>query len=135
MNSIILAAAIRYMMPLMLLTAFFLLLVGHNAPGGGFVGGLVAACAYALFSIAHGWDAARKSLRVDPRTLIAVGLATALGSAVVSLLGGEAFMTGTWIPFPLPGLGKVGTPTIFDTGVFLTVVGVVLTIVFELEED
>ena len=67
-------------MPLLLLFALFLLLRGHNAPGGGFVGGLVVAAAFVLHSIAFGIAASRRALLVDPSTLLSVGLLVALVS-------------------------------------------------------
>ena len=72
MFSIILSTASRYLLPLMLIFSFFLLLRGHNEPGGGFVGGLVAAAAYALYLIANGVEEAKKLLKTEPIKLIAI---------------------------------------------------------------
>jgi len=135
MRSPILVAATRLILPLLLVFAVFLFLRGHNAPGGGFAGGLVAAAGFALHALANGVDAARRLLVVDPRTLIGTGLATALGSGLLPLFAGQAFMTGLWLPEPLPVLGKVGTPVLFDAGVFLVVVGIVTLVFFSLEEE
>ncbi|HMN02746.1 MAG TPA: MnhB domain-containing protein, partial [Geobacter anodireducens] len=66
MQSLFLATAVRLLLPLLLLFSLFLLLRGHNEPGGGFVGGLVAAAAFALHALAHGVAAARRVLRVEP---------------------------------------------------------------------
>ncbi len=131
-ESIILFEATRYLAPLMVLLSFYLLLRGHNEPGGGFVGGLLAAAAFALHVIASGVLYARRMLRVDPRTLMGVGLLLALLMGVPALLHGQPFMTGIWLPHKLPVLGKVGTPLLFDVGVYLLVVGITLTIIFEL---
>jgi len=135
MVSIILATASRYLLPLMLIFSFFLLLRGHNEPGGGFVGGLVAAAAYALYFIANGITEAQKALRTEPIRLIAAGLLTALGSTLPALLAGKPFMTGLWWNTNLPVIGKVGTPLLFDTGVFLLVLGIALKIIFALAEE
>lgn len=135
MNSVILATATRYLLPLLLLLSVYLLLRGHNLPGGGFVGGLVAAAAFALYAMAHGVRSARQVLRADPRTLLGLGLLTAFLSGVLSLVVGLPFMTGLWIERPVILLGKAGTPVLFDTGVFMVVLGVVLTIVFALGEN
>lgn len=134
MNSLILSTATRYILPLLLLFSLFLLLRGHNEPGGGFVGGLVAAAAFALYAIAYGVRTARRVLGVDPRTLIGVGLLVALGSGVLGLALGAPFMTGLWSEYAVPILGKVGTPLLFDIGVYLVVIGVTLTIIFALAE-
>ncbi len=135
MFSLILSTTARAIMPLTLVFSVYLLMRGHNAPGGGFVGGLVAAVAFALASLAEGVGTARRALRVDPHLLLAVGLALALGSGVAGLLVGDPFLTGYWLDLPLPVVGKVGTPLVFDVGVYLTVLAVALTMLFALEED
>lgn len=133
--SVILATGARYMLPTMVLFSFFLLLRGHNLPGGGFVGGLTAAAAFALFAIAHGVQRAQQLLRVDPLTFIGVGLLVAVLSGLPGLATGRAFMTGLWLAQELPAIGKVGTPVLFDTGVYLVVMGITLLIVFTLAEE
>jgi multicomponent Na+:H+ antiporter subunit B len=137
MNSVILRTVTRVLTPALLMYSVFLLTAGHNSPGGGFVGGLVAASAFSLYSIAFGVDVARRAVRVDPRTLIGVGLLVALASGVLSLVAGRPFMTGLWADLAIPGIGEiaVGTPVLFDLGVFLLVVGVALTILFPLTEE
>jgi multicomponent Na+:H+ antiporter subunit B len=118
-------------MPLLLLFGIFLLLRGHNAPGGGFAGGLVVAAAYSLNSFAFGIAAARRALIVDPARLIGVGLLLALGSGLLPVLVAEPFLTAKWF---VPALG-LGTPLIFDVGVFCVVIGVVLTMTFMVGEE
>jgi len=135
MTTLILSTATRYMLPLMLLFSIFLLLRGHNEPGGGFVGGLVAASAFALYAFAYKVDQARKALRVEPLSLIGVGLLLIVISGTLSVFRGLPYMTGLWLKEPLPVLGKLGTPVVFDTGVYLAVVGVTLTIIFSLAES
>jgi multicomponent Na+:H+ antiporter subunit B len=131
MSSLILRTASRVLMPLLLLYGMFLLLRGHNAPGGGFAGGLVVAAAYSLSSFAFGPAAARRALIVDPVRLIGFGLLLALGSGLVPLLAGKSFLTALWFA---PALG-LGTPLTFDLGVFCVVIGVVLTMTFTLGEE
>lgn len=135
MKSLILSVATRYLLPLLLLFSIFLLLRGHNEPGGGFVGGLVAAASFALYSIAFGVDQARLALQVDTITLIGGGLLLALVSATLPLLGGLPFFTILWYPHEIPVIGKVGTALTFDVGVYLVVVGVTLTIIFAMAES
>jgi multicomponent Na+:H+ antiporter subunit B len=134
-QSLILTTATRYLLPLLLLFSFFLLLRGHNEPGGGFVGGLVAAAAFALYAIAEDVSSTRQILKVEPRLLIAVGVLTAAASGVLPLVTGEPFLTALWFKQPLPVLGKVGTPLFFDIGVYLLVLGVTLKIIFSLAEE
>src|SRR5690554_6411934 len=126
MTSLILSAAARYLLPLLLMFSVFILIRGHDAPGGGFIGGLIAAAAFALNAFGFGVEASRRTLRVDPRTLVPVGLLLALGSGVVPLLVGEPFLTGVWEVIDIPGVGTLllGTPLLFDIGVYLVVLGV-----------
>lgn len=135
MSSIILSTTIRLLLPLLLLFSVFLLLRGHNEPGGGFVGGLVAAAAITLYALAEGVEPARRLLIVNPRQLIAGGLLVALGSGVIPLFWGLPFQTGLWLPRALPVLGHVGTPLLFDLGVYLLVAGMALLIVLSLMEE
>jgi multisubunit Na+/H+ antiporter MnhB subunit len=135
MTSSILQTATRVLMPLLLLFAIFLLLRGHNEPGGGFVGGLVVASSLVLYSIAFGVDAGRRALLVTPGTLLGAGLLVALASGIPAVLVGDSYLTAQWIDVPVGRtVVAVGTPLVFDVGVFLAVIGVVLTIVFTLEE-
>lgn len=137
MISLILTTATRLVLPLFLLFSVFLLLRGHNEPGGGFVGGLVAAAAFSLYSVAFDLKAARKLLRVDPHTLIGGGLLAATLSGVVAFFHDMEFLTGRWADFQVPGFGvlTLGSPLLFDVGVYLTVMGVTLMIVFSLTEE
>lgn len=134
-TSTILMTAARVLMPLLLLFAVFLLLRGHNQPGGGFVGGLVVAASFVLYAIAAGVPAARRALLVSPSTLLGVGLLVALASAMPAVIAGKPFMTALWTDIVVGSTElAVGTPLVFDIGVFLAVIGVVLTIVFTLAE-
>jgi multicomponent Na+:H+ antiporter subunit B len=137
MASIILRLTVRLLLPLLLLFSLFLFERGHNEPGGGFAGGLVAAAAWALYAIAYSAAEARRALRVEPRLLIGVGLVLALASGLWGLLARGAFLAGLWGTLAVPGLGEVdlGTPVLFDLGVYLAVFGVTLTIIFALAEE
>mgnify|MGYP001315103754 CR=1 FL=1 len=136
MNSTILRISSRYLVPILLVVSIVMLLRGHNAPGGGFSGGLMAASAFALFTLAQGAAAARKLLRVDPRTLLAIGVLVAAASGMPSLFAGEAYLASYWTFPALPLIGEVplGTPLLFDVGVFVAVIGFALTIMFVLYE-
>ncbi len=139
-DSLILRTTTRVLMPLLLLFSFFELLRGHNEPGGGFVGGLLAAGGICLYMLAHGVDGARRVLRVDPRTLIGAGLLLALAAGLVPVFRGDPFLTGVWAEGKVPGIGKVSTVLLFDIGVYLVVAGTTLLMVLSLaagdeEED
>lgn len=137
MGSLILRTATRYMMLLLLLFSFFLLIRGHNEPGGGFVGGLIAASAFCLYAIAYDAASARRILRVNPVILIGFGLSLAAGSGLTSMAVGKPFMTATWGMTQIRGMGelKIGTPFLFDTGVYLVVLGVTILVVLSLAEE
>ena len=136
MNSLILRTAVRFLMPLLLLFSLFLLVRGHNQSGGGFAGGLVAASAFALYSLSYNAAEARRVLRFQPSLLIAIALLIAVSSGLIGLLTGRPFLTGLWTYITIPGMGRmeVGTPVLFDIGVYLLVFGITLTMVFSLEE-
>ncbi len=134
-RSILLAFSARYMMPLIMIFSFFLLIRGHNQIGGGFVGGLVAASALMLYAIATSPAELRKLLPVEPRSLVGIGLLVALLSGLIPLLSGQPFMTGVWVKQAIDVIGKVGTPVLFDVGVYLVVVGIVLWILLTFSED
>jgi multicomponent Na+:H+ antiporter subunit B len=136
MTSLILQTAARLLEPIMLLVALFLLLSGHNKPGGGFAGGLTAATAFVLHVIAFDLRSARRMLVVSPQALIGVGLLLGMGSGLPALLAGDPYMDARWTSLHIPDLGviKLGTPLLFDIGVFLVVVGVVSLIVSVLTE-
>lgn len=135
-DSLILRTTVRYLFPLLLLFSIFLFLRGHNEPGGGFIAGLVASAAYALYSIACSSKEARDALGIETRLLIGAGLLIALISGLLGIFNGQPFLSGLWGYISIPGLVKIeiGTPVLFDIGVFLAVMGVTLTIIFALEE-
>jgi len=126
----ILQTASRYLLPILLLFSVFLLLRGHYYPGGGFVGGLVASIAFVLHSFAHGTHATMKILRYKPLTLIPMGLIISTLSMYLPTLLGQPVMTGLWFEQPIPVIGMIGSSLFFDLGVYLVVIGVVLTILF-----
>ena len=136
MVSLILATAARLVLPLLLLFSVFILIRGHDAPGGGFAGGLVAAIAFTLIVIAEDAESARRSLRVSTRSLIGVGLLLAAASGITGLVVGDAFLEAIFFDLPLLAGGRIELSTVFffDVGVYLAVVGVTLTIVFTLSE-
>jgi multicomponent Na+:H+ antiporter subunit B len=135
MNSLILRTATRFLLALLLLYAVFILLRGHDEPGGGFIGGLIAAGAFALYGIAYGARELQYLLRVDPRALIGVGLLLGVFAGALSALTGTPFLDAVWVTLPVGADGfKTGSVLMFDVGVFLVVIGFVLTFILALEE-
>ena len=123
------------MLPLLFLFAIFLLLRGHNEPGGGFVGGLVAAAAFALYAMAFGVPAARHLQGFPPRVYLVTGLGLATTAGVIGMTHSGSFLKGTWTNVTLPAVGKLGTPLLFDVGVCCVVIGMATMIVYELAES
>lgn len=135
MKTIILRTASTYLLPVLLLFSVFILLRGHYLPGGGFVGGLIASIAWVLHAFAHGLPSTKKLIRIHPGYLMPVGLGLAFLSGIAPILLFDLpFMTGIWYPDPLPVIGSLGSALFFDTGVYLVVVGVTLTIIFTITE-
>jgi multisubunit Na+/H+ antiporter MnhB subunit len=136
----ILSVATRVLTPLMLAFSVFMLLRGHNLPGGGFIGGLVASTAFCLYALAEGAAAARAALRVEPTTLALGGVGLAVAAGFWGLAARGAFLAGVW-PFLAPdgAGGKTGLPVgsvlLFDTGVYLVVVGAVSAVFFALSDE
>ena len=117
-----------------LLISVWLTFRGHNAPGGGFIGGLVAASAFVMVYLARGAVALRRAVRLTPSTLIGVGLMISVVTGLVPIALGDQLLESDLIPFTLPIIGdvKLATSVIFDLGVYLLVVGVVLLVISEL---
>ena len=140
MNSLILSAATRLLAPLILAYSLFILLRGHNDPGGGFIGGLVAAVAFALYAKANGTAAVRRAIRVDPAMMALTGLACAIFAGIWGWLDRGAFLASLWPLLTVDAEGHkeglpVGSTTLFDTGVYLVVVGAVVGLFLALEDD
>ena len=131
----LLSTSSSLLLPLLIVFSIYLLLRGHNEPGGGFVGGLVAGCAFTLYAIANGVDKAREKLVFAPRQIALTGISAMLGGGLVSLAFGKPFLTAMWLDVPIPVVGKIGTPLLFDVGVYLIVTGIALSIIFALVED
>lgn len=136
MNPVVLRTVARKMAPVLLLLSVVLLARGHDRPGGGFVGGLMTLSALILYLLAYDVETVRGVVRVRPVRLLALGLLVMLGSGVPAMLQGRPFLTGLWVGAPAPWGGEVelGTPLLFDLGVYLLVVGATLSLVLALEE-
>ncbi len=135
MNSLILRTAAPFLTCLMLVFSVFVLFRGHNEPGGGFIGGLIAASALALYGIAEGPQSLRRALVAPPIAIAGVGLFLAALSGFPSVLFGDTFLTGKWyIPEFDESLKFIATPVLFDIGVWLVVVGAITAFALGLEE-
>lgn len=135
MRTVIFRTVAPYLTSLMVLFSIFVLLRGHNEPGGGFIGGLIAASAFAIYGIACGVAPVRRALYFHPMALSAFGLLLAGLAGMTSLPLSVPFMTGNW--FSLDLFGKdidLSSVLMFDIGVYLVVVGAITSIALALEE-
>ncbi len=124
----------RPLLPLALMVALYLMLRGHNAPGGGFIAGLVVGIALILQYLASGVEWTQARLRINYFKVIAVGLILSLLTGAASWVVGYPFMTTTftYLYWPVVGKFEVASAMVFDLGVFLTVVGITMVILAEL---
>jgi multicomponent Na+:H+ antiporter subunit A len=129
---VVVDVAVRLVFPAVMVGSLYLLFVGHNQPGGGFVGGIVAGAAVALRYVAGGIDDVRSLSRARPWTVLGAGLLVSAVTAAVPLLFGGAVLEGALVETDLPLLGhvKLTSALAFDVGVYLVVLGLVL-MVFE----
>ncbi|MCC5977902.1 MAG: Na+/H+ antiporter subunit B [Salinarimonas sp.] len=136
MRSIILVASTRIFFIAMLLVSLWILLRGHNEPGGGFIGGLMGAAAFATLAFAAGVDDARKMLRIHPAVLMGVGLVLGAVSGLPGVVLNGSYLQHQWLEMDL-GLFelKLGTTLVFDIGVYFVVIGGVLSFMFRLYEE
>ena len=135
MRTVIFRTVAPFLTALMVLFSIFVLLRGHNEPGGGFIGGLIAASAIAIYGIACGVSPVRRALRLHPMTISGIGLAASCLSGLPSLLAGAPYLTGLWaFPRFFGAELAVSTVLLFDVGVYLVVVGAISSGALALEE-
>ncbi|MFD1694884.1 Na+/H+ antiporter subunit B [Roseibium aestuarii] len=135
MNTIIFRTIAPYLAALMILFSIFVLLRGHNEPGGGFIGGLIAASALAIYGIACGVTSVRRAIRVHPMSLAAFGLFIAALAGLPSLVLKQSYMTTQFVELHAFGTQiDLLTPMLFDLGVYFVVVGAISSIALALEE-
>ena len=124
MRSIILATSARPILWTSIAISLWILLRGHNEPGGGFIGGLIAAIGLIVLALAAGPAAARRTMRLPPVVVAGLGLLAALASALPGLLVGEPLLTHLWMKLDVGFVVlPLGTTLVFDVGVYLVVVG------------
>lgn len=137
MKSYIIQLAASRILPATIVLSLLVFYRGHNDPGGGFIGGMMASAGFIFYAMAFDTLKARKKLKVNPLTLMVFGLVTAVISTIPALFAGNPVFTGEWISINLAFVGrlKLGTPLLFDLGVYLTVWGVMLMIIFNIMEE
>jgi len=136
-NDVILQSVTKVVVFIILTLALYLFFSGHNNPGGGFVGGLVLASSFVLMLLAFDIETVKEGIPVDFKIISAFGALIVLLTGLGATIFGEAFLTQTFATFELPLFGEMefSTVTIFEIGVALAVVGVVVTIILSISED
>ena len=134
-NSLFLQTALKFLVPLLLAMSAIVMWRGHQLPGGGFIGGLIASSALVLRELAstHFKGLSFKRFKLSSVTFIVLGLTLAAGSSLLAPLSDKLFMQSIW--FKLPLVGDIGTPVVFDMGVYFTVIGVVTSILLPLLKE
>ena len=136
MNTVIFRTVAPTIAAIMIVFSVFVLLRGHNEPGGGFIGGLIAASAIAIYGIGASVTEVRKAMKVDPLAIAGTGVILAGGTGLMSAFTGEPFMTSQWAYFTFAGSEvALSTPMFFDIGVYLVVFGTISAVALALEEN
>jgi len=127
-HPLMLTVVARVLLPLSLMVGIYILLRGHNLPGGGFIAGLIVAIAFLMQYIASGYVWAHKRARIDAHAMIGGGVVIAGATGLASLLFDRPFLTSTFGYFHLPIFGEIelASAMAFDIGVFFAVVGTCL---------
>jgi multicomponent Na+:H+ antiporter subunit A len=120
--------SVRVLFAAVVMSSVYLLFAGHNEPGGGFVGGILAGAAVSLVYLSRGIVGVRALSRGRPWTVLGAGLLLSVGTATAPLLWGRAVLSAAYVKLhpPLLGTVKVSTATVFDIGVYLVVLGLAL---------
>ena len=136
MSTLILQTAMKLIAPLSLLFAAYMTLKGHNDPGGGFIGGLIAATTLVLYRMSDGPGALHRLIPIHPRLLLIIGLTMAMGTGLVPMLFGEPFLR-SYTAYVNLGFDSVhlASVMIFDFGVLLVVIGVSVGMIVRLSEE
>ncbi|NIK79272.1 multicomponent Na+:H+ antiporter subunit A [Paenibacillus castaneae] len=136
-NDVILKTIAKAVIVIILAFSLYLFFSGHNAPGGGFIGALMAAAAFVLLAMAFGSKRVREVISIDFRKLSAVGILIALLTGTGSFLFDLPFLSHAfgYVELPLLGHMEWATAMLFDLGVYLTVVGITMTIILAIGRD
>lgn len=130
-QSLIFTTTAHIVATLMLVFSVYLLLRGHNAPGGGFIGALIAVLGLSLLMLAESPRYVERRIHFSPFSLALFGVALSMFAGVMGLASGQAFLTGLWWKEILP----IGTPLIFDVGIYLAVIGGVMGMMLRVNEE
>lgn len=124
MNNIFLSISLKFLSPLIFLSSIYVLLKGHNEPGGGFIGGLLAALSWTLVKIGSKPKFSEKEMFKENFYIMGLGLALAMLSGLYAALFDKALFSAFWGPgvhIPMLGMVKISTVLFFDLGVYIVV--------------
>jgi multicomponent Na+:H+ antiporter subunit B len=136
MNSLIYKVGANLLFGILLVFSVFMLLRGHNEPGGGFIGGLIGAVAFIVYAMSENIKATRAVLRVNPEYLAVFGLAVALFAGLMGPMFDDGLFTGQWLFIGATETSKgwpLSSVLLFDIGVYFTVLGAIVALVLEME--
>lgn len=136
MRNVLLEQTVAFIYRFLILMALYLLWRGHNEPGGGFIAGIIAAIGNIFYAIVFGAGRARDKMIAQPFTFIGTGLLVSVGAAFLPVIQGLSPLTGLWLEIPLWGTQTLhlGSPLLFDIGVFCVVFGMITAIVLTIME-
>lgn len=136
MNSLIYKVGANLLFGILLVFSLFMLLRGHNEPGGGFIGGLIGAVAFIVYAMSENIKATRAVLRVNPEYLAVFGLAVALFAGLMGPMFEDGLFAGQWLFVGATETSKgwpLSSVLLFDIGVYFTVLGAIVALVLEME--
>lgn len=136
MNSVILQIASKYVRWMLIIFSVIMLVRGHNLPGGGFIGGLLAGLSLAYKGFAFSPSILEKEMKIRPEIFMALGLTLIFISLWPGAVLEGTLMQGIWFTIPIPFTEgyKFGTPFLFDIGVYFAVIGVTILFLFSLSD-
>lgn len=136
-NDVILRTVVQVVILIILTFGVYLFFSGHNAPGGGFIGGLVLGSSIVLLLVTFDIKTVQRKMPFDFKIVAALGVLIATGTAIGSFFFDAPFLSQTdgYFTFPLIGEKHLTTVTLFEAGVALTVVGTLVTIILSISED
>lgn len=135
-NDVILKTVAKAVVLVILTFGLYLFFSGHHTPGGGFIGGLVLASGFVLLFLSYDVETVSEGIPISFKKLSALGVLISMTSALVPVFFGKPFLSQSFGYFDLPIFGKteLATVTIFEAGIALTVVGVVVNIILSISE-
>ncbi|ETT87540.1 Na(+)/H(+) antiporter subunit B [Viridibacillus sp. FSL R5-0477] len=136
-NDVILRTVTKIVVFIILTLSVYLFFSGHYSPGGGFIGGLVLASAIVLMYLTSDIETVHKGMPFDFKLVAALGVLIATGTGFASVIFGKDFMTQAAMKLNLPIFGEteLASVVLFEAGVAMTVIGVVVTIILSISED